>query len=87
MVELCRRYSNRPDLLNSLVSVLEKIENGVPNEDESDLASVRGNEPGVWRVIDRLSPSDVGTLVESYPAGSTARPVVRPRVAGEQAKY
>lgn len=43
------------------------------SDTESDLASVRGNEPGVWRVIDRLSPSDVDTLIQSYQAGRTAR--------------
>jgi len=73
MVELCRRYSNRPDLLNPLVSVLEKIKKGVPHDDEPDPAPVRGNEPGVWRVADRLAPSDVDTLIKSYQAGSTAR--------------
>lgn len=71
--ELCRRYSNRPDLLGPLVSVLGKIKNGVPHDDEPDLAPVRGNEAGVWRIADRLSPSDVSTLIESYRAGSTAR--------------
>jgi DNA invertase Pin-like site-specific DNA recombinase len=72
MVELCRRYSNCPDLLNPLVSVLEKIKNGTPGT-ESVLVPVYGKEPGVWRVADRLSPADVGTLIESYRAGSTAR--------------
>jgi hypothetical protein len=73
LVELCRRYSNRPDLLDPLVSVLKKIKNGVLRDDEPDLASVCGNEAGVWRITDRLSPSDIGTLIESYLAGSTAR--------------
>ncbi len=72
-MELLHRYSNRPDLLNPLVSVLEKIKNGTLDEDEPNLAPVRGNEAGVWRVVDRLSPSDVLTLIESYQAGSTAR--------------
>jgi DNA-directed RNA polymerase specialized sigma24 family protein len=72
MVELCRRYSNRPDLLNPLVSVLEKIKEGT-SDTEPDLVSVRSNESGVWRVVDRLSPSEVATLIESYRAGSTAR--------------
>lgn len=73
MVELCRRYSNRSDLLGPLISVLDKIKNGVPHDDEPDLASVRGKDAGVWRVADRLSPSDVSALIESYQAGCTAR--------------
>ncbi|MGH3915740.1 MAG: hypothetical protein ACRDTC_20370 [Pseudonocardiaceae bacterium] len=52
---------------------MEKIKNGVPHDDEPDLAPVRGKNAGVWRVADRLSPSDVGTLIESYRAGSTTR--------------
>ena len=73
MVELLRRYSNRPELLGPLVSALEKIKSGVPHDDEPDLAPVRSNEAGVWRVADRLSPSDVSALIKSYQAGSTAR--------------
>jgi hypothetical protein len=72
VVELCRRYSNRPDLLNPLVSVLNKIKSDTP-DNEPDVAYVRGNEPGVWRITDRLAPSDVDILIKSYQAGSTAR--------------
>jgi transcriptional regulator of aromatic amino acid metabolism len=72
LVELLRRSSNRPDLLNPLVNALKKIKNDTPDT-EPDLASVRGNEPSVWRVTDRLSPSDVDTLIKSYQAGSTGR--------------
>ena len=71
-MELLRRYFNRPDLLNLLVSVLDEIKNDTPDT-EPDLAPVRNNEPGMWRVPDRLSPSDVDTLIESYQAGSAAR--------------
>ncbi|MDQ4032899.1 MAG: hypothetical protein M3332_11765 [Actinomycetota bacterium] len=60
------------ELLNPLVTVLEKIKNGTPDT-KPDLPPVRGNEPDVWRVTDRLSPSDIGTLIESYQAGSTAQ--------------
>jgi transcriptional regulator of aromatic amino acid metabolism len=51
---------------------LDKIKNGVPDTDD-DLVSVSGNQPGVWRVTDRLSPSDIQVLVESYRTGSTAK--------------
>lgn len=72
MMELCRRYSNRPNLLNPLFSALDKIKKDTPGT-EPDLVPVRGKEAGVWRITDRLSLSDVDTLIKSYRAGSTAR--------------
>ena len=74
LVELCRRYSNRQDLVNPLVNVLEKIKNGAPDP-RDDLVPVNGTQPGVWRITDRLSPSDIESLVESYRSGSTMNAV------------
>ena len=73
MVELCRRYSNRPDLLGPLVRTWQKINQDAPAGDDSDLAPVPGKEACVWRVADRLSLSDVQTMIGSYRSGSTAR--------------
>jgi hypothetical protein len=73
-VELCSRYSNRDDLLDPLVSVLEQINASTPaSEAEDQLVSADGATPKAWRVADRLSPSDVADLIASYQAGNTVR--------------
>ena len=54
-LELCRRYSNRQDLLNPLVSVLEKIKSGADEGSQPDVGTVCGRQPGVWRITDRLT--------------------------------
>ncbi len=78
MVELCRRYSNRPELLGPLVSVLNRVSNEAPaTEEEGQLLSADGPAPQVWQVSDRLSPTDVKTLVASYLAGSTSRALAK----------
>jgi predicted DNA binding protein len=74
LVELLRRYSNRIDLLNPLVSLLERINEELPaSEEEPQLASTDGPSPQAWRVSDRLTPTDIKILVTSYLAGSTIR--------------
>jgi hypothetical protein len=73
-VELCSRYSNRDDLLEPLVSVLEQINKCTPESaPEDQLVSADGLTPKAWRVADRLSPSDVADLIDSYRAGITIR--------------
>ncbi|MGB6225588.1 MAG: hypothetical protein WBF76_09575, partial [Pseudonocardiaceae bacterium] len=69
-MELLRRYSNRDDLLKHLVSVLERVNEKAPaNQEEPQLASADGSSPQAWRVSDRLSPKDIKILVTSYLAG------------------
>ena len=72
-MEICRRYSNRPDPLGSLINLLQKIKNGTPDDHEQDLVSVSGNTANVWRVSDRLSETDVRTLLDAYRTGTTTR--------------
>lgn len=71
-MELCRRYSNRPELLKPLVSAVCKIHDGLENELE-DLGSVRSQESPVWRVDQKVTQSDVRSLLEAYQDGSTAQ--------------
>lgn len=73
MVDLLRAYSNRVDLLSVLVSAVERLR--VREAGSPEIAgSVRSDRaPRVWRVGDRLSEADVGRLVSSYRAGTTAR--------------
>jgi hypothetical protein len=75
-VELCARYSNRDDLLEPLVSVLEQINTGTPaSAAEDQLVSADGATPTAWRVADRLSDTDIGHLIAAYQAGDTVREV------------
>jgi hypothetical protein len=70
--ELLRHYSNRDDLLKPLVSLLERInDERLTGYEEGQLASADGPAPRAWRVSDRLSPTDIKTLVTSYLADST----------------
>jgi transcriptional regulator of aromatic amino acid metabolism len=71
-VELARRYSNRPELLNPLVRTLDKIHNGTPSDDV-DLAVVEGRQARVPTVNDRLTPADIQILIDSYMAGATSK--------------
>jgi len=77
-VELLHRYSNRDDLLKPLVSVLERVSDGPSaGEEEAKLVSADGPTPRAWQLSDRLSPSDVKTLVSAYLAGSTIRALAK----------
>ena len=73
-MELLRRYSNREDLLKSLVNVLARINaEPEPDEPQDQLPSADGPTPATWRVSDRLSPPDVKAMIKSYLAGDTIR--------------
>jgi transcriptional regulator of aromatic amino acid metabolism len=71
-VELARRYSNRPELLNPLVRTLDKI-HSTTLSDKDDLVVVEGKQARVLTVNDRLTPSDIQTLIDSYRAGATSK--------------
>lgn len=73
-MELCSRYSNRDDLLEPLVRVLEQINQDLlVSEPKDQLVSADGATPKAWRVADRLSPTDLANLVASYRGGTTIR--------------
>lgn len=72
-VELTRRYSNHPDLLNPLVRVLAKIRSDAEDGGQPDLGAVHGKQPDIWRIADRLTDQDVATLLDAYRAGTPTR--------------
>lgn len=72
VLELCRRYSNRDDLLKPLAAVLRLIETG----DQT-------NEPGICsaprefqRLLnDRLTKADIAGMIERFKEGATLKQV------------
>lgn len=70
-VELCRRYSNRDELLKPLVDVLRRIEQGAQT-DEPALQLDRSS-PQVQALLERLSPDNVEAMSELYLAGMPAQ--------------
>jgi hypothetical protein len=67
LVEVLRRYSNRPDLLGPLLEVLRRIEAGDRADEPGGVASREG---GSLRPSDRLSEADVHEIVERFRAGA-----------------
>ena len=72
MVELLRRYSNRPDLLEPLVEVVRRIEAN-DQTDEPGLAEPHVVTDGRWSLAGSLTSDDLRALIEEYRAGVTAR--------------
>jgi DNA-directed RNA polymerase specialized sigma24 family protein len=72
-VELCRRYSNRPDLLNPLVRTWQKISNPQDHYNETTTTLQGRAAKGAWRVRDRLSPADIQALLNAYRDGTTSQ--------------
>jgi DNA-directed RNA polymerase specialized sigma24 family protein len=72
-VELCRRYSNREELLKPLVSVLHSIE----QDDKSDVPGVRLNRSSqqIVTLLDHLSPDSFEVMSELYLAGMPAQEI------------
>ena len=66
-------YSTRLDLVSELVSAVERLQ--VEDALTVDTGrSVRSEHaPRVWRISDRLTEADIGSLVSRYRAGTTAR--------------
>lgn len=74
MVELARRYSNQPDLLNDLVRLREELARerdgrGVP--DASTVESSPRRDPKRVRIARRMSAADVAELVRLRREGAT----------------
>jgi hypothetical protein len=67
LVEVLRRYSNRPDLLEPVVEVLRRIEAG-DRADEPGVCST-GRGGGLIPVLDRLSEADIAKIVQRFRAG------------------
>ena len=70
MVELIAHYSNTPELLSDLRRTVDAVTTVVVEDDEPDLSSSAPADRD-WRVSDRLSPSDINQLVESFKDGTT----------------
>jgi hypothetical protein len=67
MVEVLRRYSNRPDLLGPMIEVLRRIATGDQSDEPGAVASREG---GTMRPSDRLSESDVHGIVARFRTGT-----------------
>jgi len=70
-VEVLRRYSNRPDLLDPLRDVLRRIEDG-DQQDEPGVCST-GRGGGLRPIRERLSEAELAELVMSYRSGIRMR--------------
>jgi hypothetical protein len=66
VVEVLRRYSNRPDLLGPLLEVLRRIEH---RDKEDEPGGVESREPCAVRPSDRLSEADVRRIIDRFRAG------------------
>lgn len=72
MVELLRRYSNRPDLLKPLVRVMEKINNPTHESNEKVTNTYgRTASPNYTRKI--LTNQEIQDIITTYAAGTTAK--------------
>jgi transposase-like protein len=72
LVELLRRYSNRPDLLGPLVSVLRRIED--PGEEGHEtVTTIEGRTASPDYVRQILSEHDITELIAAYRSGATAK--------------
>ncbi|WP_367131907.1 resolvase [Saccharothrix sp. HUAS TT1] len=72
VVELLRRYSNRPDLLGPLVSVMQKINDPAADGHER-VTTIEGRtaSPGYVRQV--LIEQNITELIDAYRTGSTAK--------------
>ncbi|HET9412037.1 MAG TPA: hypothetical protein VFO38_04260 [Candidatus Saccharimonadales bacterium] len=71
-MELARRYSNRPELLNPLVKVMAMIAAEPSDPPEPDRLSVQGREVAPWKITDRFPSNDLDALVAAYQSGATS---------------
>jgi hypothetical protein len=73
MVDLLMAYSKRSDLLFDLARAVEQLCGGGVDE-RGGVCSVRSEYAArVWRVRDRLSEANIGSLISHYQTGATAR--------------
>jgi transposase len=72
VLELLRRYSNRPDLIGPLVSAMKKIHNPTDNCNET-VTTVNGRtaSPHYTRTV--LTEAQLAELIDAYRSGTTAK--------------
>jgi hypothetical protein len=70
-VDLLMAYSNRLDLVSGLVSVVERLRARDGKEPETGRSVCSEQATRVWRVSDRVSETDLCSLITSYRAGTT----------------
>lgn len=68
-VELVTHHSNTPELLSDLRRTVDAVTSIMVEGDEPDLSMIVPADRD-WRVRDRLSPADIGQLVESFKHGT-----------------
>jgi hypothetical protein len=73
MVELVRRYCNRPDLQERLAAIQPGASQRRGPETDSDALTVSGRVPDAWRVRDRLTEADVQSLISEFLTGTPKR--------------
>lgn len=71
VVELCRRYSNRDDLLKPLAAVLGRIEAG--DQADEPAMTLDRSSPEFQALLERLSPSNLDSIAHVYLAGMPAQ--------------
>jgi hypothetical protein len=71
-VELLRRYSNRPELVGPLVSVMEKINNSTSDCNEI-VTNVNGRTASPHYIRTVLTDDQITEIIASYKAGTTAK--------------
>jgi hypothetical protein len=67
VVEVVRRYSNRPDLLGPMLDMLRRIENGDQADEPGVCSTGRGTGSAPVRL--RLSEADVRDIVTRFSTG------------------
>ncbi len=75
LVEILTHYSNTPELLSDLRRTVGAVTSIMVEDDEPDL-SVTAPADRDWRLRDRLTPSDIDQLVESFKEGATVPELV-----------
>ena len=73
LVELVRRYSNRPDLQERLAEARARASQRSGQDQDSLSPAVSGRVSRTWRVRDRLTEADVQALIGEFLAGTPKR--------------
>jgi hypothetical protein len=73
LVELVRRYSNRPDLQERLAEARSRASQRHGQEPDSQVVTLGARAPRTWRVRDRLTDADVQALIGEFLSGTPKR--------------
>lgn len=71
-VELLRRYSNRPDLLGPLVSVVRRVMEPIEDGHE-EVTTIEGRTASPDYVRHALTDGQIGEAIAAYRSGETAK--------------